>query len=258
MTRAILLAIPMVLVARASWAQDPFEIQVYDSETAPPLEPGMEIHTNYVARGATVGGPGPVLPNNQVVHLTFEPHLGLNEWSELGGYLQTAFQPDRGYEFGGVKLRFKARVPQRLTGRFGLALNAEVSGIPTAFSESRFGSELRPVVDLKVEHAYFSINPIVDIDFGGSLAGRPQLEPAAKAEWMLNGDQLGLGFEYYSALGPISAPLGPSQVHRLFGVLDLVDLPLGPTRLGVNFGVGYGIAGDEKWIVKSIVGVAVP
>src|SRR5262245_55855934 len=140
--RARLLAIPLLLLARAAQAQDPFEIQVYDSETAPPLEPGIEVHTNYFARGTTSGGPGPLLPTDGVVHLTFEPHLGLTDSSEVGAYLQTAFRPDGGYDFGGVKLRFKARLPHRLTGHVGLALNTELFAIPAAFSESRYGAEL--------------------------------------------------------------------------------------------------------------------
>jgi hypothetical protein len=241
--RALLLAIPLLLFSRPARAQDPFEIQVYDSETAPPLEPGIEVHFNYVAQGTRLGGPGP--------HLTFEPHLGLTEWSEVGAYLQTAFLPDGSYDFGGVKARFKARLPRRLAGQVGLALNAELSALPAAFTESRFGAELRPIADLQIEHAYFSINPIVDIDFQGALAGHPQFEPAAKAEVTLHEDQLGLGFEYYGSTGS-------SPNHRLFAVVDLMQLTAGPTRVALNLGAGYGLAGDEKWTLKSILGIAVP
>jgi hypothetical protein len=249
------LSILIALIPRAARAQDPFEIQVYDSETAPPLKPGIELHSNYFPQGTKMGGPGPVLPTDRVFHITLEPHLGIAEWAELGGYLQSAARPDGSYDFAGAKVRFKARLPRRLAGRVGLALNTELSAIPNAYSESRFGAELRPIVDLQIEHAYFSINPILDFDFDGNVAGQPQLEPAAKAEALLK-DFLGLGVEYYSAIGPLNAPLRLSQqVHRVFVVADLMQVPAGPVRLDLNFGVGYGFAAAEKWIVKSIIGV---
>jgi hypothetical protein len=248
----------LVLLSCTARAQDPFEIQVYDSETAGPRKIGLELHANYVARGTT-SGPDLLLPTDRIFHLTFEPHLGIGEWAELGGYLQTVVLPSGGYHYAGTKLRFKARLPQPFAHKIGLALNAEISVIPRAYSEARFGSELRPIVDLRIGQAYFALNPIIDVDLDGKLAGRPQLEPAAKAELMLLDDHLGLGPEYYWALGPITAPDRLSeQTHRFFATADLMQMPAGPLRFAVNLGVGYGLAAGEKWIVKSIVGVETP
>jgi hypothetical protein len=247
-------AIPILvaLLPEAARAQDPFEIQVYDAETAPRGKPGIELHANYFALGTTTIGPGTVLPTDRVFHLTFEPHLGVAGWAEVGGYLQTAARPDGSCDFAGAKARFKARLPRRLAGHVGVAVNTELSAIPSAYSESRFGTELRPIIDLRIDHAYFSFNPIVDFDFEGDLAGRPQFEPAAKADVILLQEHLGLGIEYYSALGTLS-----QQVHRLFGVVDITEVSAGPVRLGLNFGVGYGLAAGERLIVKSIIGVEV-
>jgi hypothetical protein len=67
---------------------------------------------------------------------------------------------------------------------------------------------------------------------------------------------LGLGAEYYSALGPLDALGGPRTIHRLFGVVDLAKLPVGRV-VGLNLGVGHGLGAGEEWIVKSIVGAEV-
>ncbi len=249
-------AILLALVACAARAQDPFEIQVYDSATAAHLETGIEVHANYSGRMSAAAPAGPVSATDRVLHLTFEPHLGLADWAELGGYLQTALRPDGSYDYAGAKLRFKARLPRPVAGVLGLAVNTEVSWLPRAYSESRFGAELRPIADLRVGPAYLAVNPIVDFDFEGALAGRPQLEPAAKAEVMLLDDLLGLGVEYYAALGPLIAGNGSwQQVHRIFAVVDLMQIPAGPVRLGLDVGVGHGLAADEGWIAKAIVGV---
>src|SRR5262249_27115017 len=156
----------------------------------------------------TKSGPGALLPTDKVVHLTLEPHLGLTDWAELGAYLQSALRPDGSFDYAGTKLRFKARLPHRLADdHLGLALNLELSAIPGAYSESRFGSELRPIADAYFGPMYFSINPIVGVDFDGDARGEPELEPAAKAEVLLLERHLGFGGEYYSALGPVNALL---------------------------------------------------
>jgi hypothetical protein len=71
----LLLAIVVtVAVPRLAHAQDEFEIQVYDVETAPEGEPGIEVHLNqHLIRMAP-----------DATHLTFEPHYGLRDWAELG------------------------------------------------------------------------------------------------------------------------------------------------------------------------------
>lgn len=255
MRSALAGAILVLLAARQVRAQDAFEIQVYDSDTAPSGETGLELHTNYFGESTAAGAPQAASPDRGF-HLTFEPHLGLTDWAELGAYLQTAVRPDGGYEYAGAKLRFKARLPRRLAGDIGLALNTEVSALPRAFSDSRFGAELRPIVDVRVGRVYLAVNPILGFDLEGSLAGRPQLEPAAKAELMLLNDRVGLGVEYYGAIGPVDAPLDASQqVHRLFGVVDLPQVAAGPMQLGLNLGVGHDLGAGDAWIVKSILGL---
>ena len=213
-------------------AQDAFEIQVYDAEIAEPGESGVEVHLNY---------------HGDLFRATLEPHVGLARWMELGGYLQTAFDGD-GVHFAGTKLRAKLRWPQRLGRVVGLALNFELSMVPTKYEATGLGGELRPIVDVAAGRFYASVNPIVGFDWYGAVAGHPQFEPAATVlvrlvkTWQL-------GAEYYAAFGAVDQILPASrQAHRLFAVTQVAH-----KWFAAHLGVGYGLAAGDKWIVKSIL-----
>ena len=248
MGRAAVVAIVVLGIARAAAAQDPFEIQVYDSDTAPPGDVGFEVHLNYFPAGVRAPSPEGELPTDHVTHLTLEPHVGLAPWCEAGSYFQTALRPDGSFDFAGVKLRFKARVPRRLGNVVGLALNVELSSVPRTYEAVGLGAELRPIVDAIYGRWYASVNPIIGIDFRGPDAGRPQLEPAATVlVRVVEGWQMGV--EYYGAYGPIDRPLPlDDQVHRLFVVTNFVH-----RWFAVHVGGGYGLGAGERWIVKSIL-----
>jgi hypothetical protein len=210
--RALLICL---LLAGAARAQDDFEIQVYDAETAARGEAGFELHLNAFADGQS--------------HFTLEPHVGLTGWLEAGAYVQT-FLDGNDFHYGGAKLRLKGRMPRRHHG-FGMALNVEWSAEP-----SGMGGELRPIVDFEWRRLYVALNPIVS--FGPEGA---DFEPAVKVNVRII-SALAAGVEYY---GTVAA-----HVHRLVGVLDV-----GWGRLGLNVGAGYSW-GDNRWLVKGIVGYA--
>jgi hypothetical protein len=230
------LAVSILLCARVAFAQDAFEIQVYDSETAPPRDVGVEIHLNYV-------------PDDRVSHFTLEPHVGLASWCEAGAYFQTALRADGGFDYAGVKLRLKTRVPRRLgRGLVGLGLNGELSAVPRTYEATGLGGELRPIVDVAWKRLYASVNPILGFDFFGADAGHPQLEPAATVLVSLV-EGWAMGAEYYAALGPIDRPLPAAEmVHRLFVVATVTH-----AWWGVHVGAGYGFGAGEKWIAKAIL-----
>ncbi|MBV8755702.1 MAG: hypothetical protein JO257_00415, partial [Deltaproteobacteria bacterium] len=204
--RALLL---LCLLASTAHAQDEFEIQVYFAETAHQGEPGLELHLNHhLIDGAA----------NQT-HTTFEPHYGLREWLELGGYLQASETRGSRPEFAGAKLRLMARVPHRYWNeRIGLAINGELSIVPSQFEANVYGSEIRPIADFREGRIYGAINPIITMDLGGDLAGHPQLEPCAKLAYLVNGS-VSIGVEGYGAFGPID-DLGREEVERGFVTLD--------------------------------------
>jgi hypothetical protein len=211
-TRKILCVLCVLCGECPARAQDDFEIQVYDAETAARGRSGFELHLN--------------AGSDNFSHFTLEPHVGLLEWLEAGAYFQTQLRPDGTFEYAGVKLRLKMRVPRRLRG-FGMALNGEWSAEP-----SGMGGELRPIVDFEWKRLYVSVNPIVS--FGSSV----DFEPAAKVTVKII-PALALGAEWYGT--------ATAGVERIFGVLDA-----GWGRLGLNVGAGYSF-GDNQWIVKAIV-----
>ncbi len=227
----------ILLVASTARAQDAFEIQVYDAETAPPAAFGVELHLNAVAAPSALA----------VFHATLEPHLGVARWAEVGVYLQTATAPGGPIDFAGFKARVKLRWPRRLGGVVGLAANAELSIVPARYEADVWGSELRPIADLRWRRLYLSVNPIIAFALAGDAAGVPRFEPAAKAS-VSAAPWLALGAEYYGAFGDGGA-------QRLFAVADLARSLGDGAELTLNLGGGYDFVGPDKWIVKAIVGI---
>jgi hypothetical protein len=257
MRRAVVLQLLLVgLGIRPARAQDRFEIQVYDTKTAPPGEVGLELHANVVADGTRAPSPEGERATQGVLHLTVEPHVGLARWCEVGLYLQTATGGDGIIDFAGVKGRWKVRVPRALAGRIGLALNAELSYVPERYEAAVWGSELRPVIDVRAGRFYAALNPILAIDLAGGLAGHPQFEPAAKVAVEV-GAGLSVGAEYYGGIGALDAPLPWSkQTHRLMAALDFEHHLRGGAEIAVNLGAGYNLPGTgDRWVVKAIVGI---
>jgi len=244
------IGLAVLLCAAAARAQDSFEIQVYDVETAPPMTAGVEVHVNEFFHGTTETSPAGELPTRHVAHLTLEPHLGLTKFLEAGVYLQSALRPDGTYDYAGTKLRLKGRLLEPAFGWLRLALNGELSRIPADYEAPRWGGELRPILEARAGRLGLWLNPIVSFAFDEGF--HPELEPCAKAAWAFT-DALSLGAEYYAGLGRIESfqPVG-EQVHRGFGVLDFA------TRwLDLNFGVGAG-SGPDSLIVKAIIAVHPP
>ena len=220
-------------------AQDAFEIQVYDTETAERGESGLELHVNqHVIAGVA-----------DETHLTFEPHYGLASWAELGGYFQTSMTTTGDLAYAGVKLRLKLRRPHRVwEDRIGLAINGEVSAVPARFEPQVWGGEIRPIIDLTLGRLYAAFNPILTVDLQGDVAGHPQLEPAAKLTAKLVAD-LAVGVEAYGAFGPLD-DLGSEHASRLLGVVDVTG-----SWWDINLGGGYGWGSPDHVVAKLIVGI---
>jgi hypothetical protein len=235
------IAIVVVVMAAASLAraQDEFEIQVYDVEVARRGAPGAELHANF---HDLIGAP-------DELHVTLEPHYGVLDWLEIGGYVQSSTATTGDVRFAGAKLRCKMRRPGRLwRDRIGLAINVEVSAVPARFEPNVYGSELRPIVDLSIDRFFAAVNPIVAIDLGGALAGRPQLEPAAKLGVHATRAVM-IGGELYAALGPIDA-LGSEHAMRAYAVVDVAG-----AWWDLGIGVGWTWFSADRAVAKVIFAI---
>jgi hypothetical protein len=246
----VVIAGALLLLAPPACAQDPFEIQVYRADVNEPHHFGLELHSNYVARGGTTSD-APELPAYHVLHETLEPSFGLTRWWELGAYVQSAVRPDGRIDFGGVKLRTKFRYPRADDAALQFGINLEVSYIPAAYDAAMWGSEIRPIVAWTPGRFLLAVNPILSFEWTGPNTGIPHFEPAAMITYAF-GDVLSLGLEYYGALGPLqNVPPLAQQQHYLFEVFNVLAF----RGWEIQFGIGEGLTPASNAIVfKRILG----
>jgi len=264
--RAVVGALPALVTLVAftpkARALDLFEVQVYQSEVNKPGHFGLELHTNYTARGQRGVEYEGHVPPDRATRMTFEPALGVTEWLELGAYFQTMHAPDYGVRYGGFKLRAKMVVPERISGNAMLGLNVELGRVPLAVEQDGWANELRPIVGYKDGHFLVSFNPIIGYAFSGSEKFRLHFEPALKG-WVNTQLGFALGAEYYAGLGLIDRGFTPvrDQEHLALIAFDLAekanakeDDDDGEWELNVAFGRGFGPSTAQEWLLKTILG----
>jgi hypothetical protein len=251
------LLILAILAALACWtppatAQGNFEIQVYGSETTAPGTWMIELHSNSALRGTTSQNAGPIRPTQDSVHETLEVTHGWTPWFETGGYLFTSIQQDQGWEWVGVHLRPRVRVPEEWRWPVGLGLSVEVGYQQSTYSEDTWTLEIRPIIDKQIGPWYFAFNPVLDQSLNGpGTKTGIEFSPQAKIGYDLT-KVVSPGIEYYGGLGPIGnfAPSSKQQ-QLLFAVVDLNFDP----KWEFNFGVGVGLTHDSDGvIIKMILG----
>ncbi|MBV9948364.1 MAG: hypothetical protein JOZ69_16050 [Myxococcales bacterium] len=246
----IVLATWLTIASRAR-AADPFEIQVYDGTANAPGVPGLELHLNDWATGHRDSTP-PERPLNGQFHSTLEPSLGVTPFWELGAYWQMAARTGDGVlDWAGAKLRSKFVTPPSWDPHWRLGTNFEIAYLPSAYDRDQWGLEVRPIVAWHDHLWLFALNPILDQSLaGGGAREGPTLEPALKIARAVG--PVALGLEYYGSVGPLSAPLPlESELHFVYGVVDVLSIP----GVELNLGVGEGLtAASTGTVVKAILG----
>jgi hypothetical protein len=92
-----LVALPIaLLLAQPAWAQDLFEIQVYEGDLDEPGQAGLELHLNDTFRGLKTAEAQGEVPPDGVARATLEPSLGIARWLELGAYFRRLLAELRG------------------------------------------------------------------------------------------------------------------------------------------------------------------
>ena len=161
--------------------------------------------------------------------------------------------------YGGVKLRAKFVVPERLQLPVHLGLNVEVGLVPHSMEQSGWANEFRPILAWTDGVWFAGVNPIFGYALTGKDAFRPEFEPCGKLAWNTQ-KGFAIGAEYYSGLGLLSEGLATlkDQEHIVFATVDLAAAKDGTRDTGweFNFGVGRGLTSGSSatWEVKSIVG----
>ena len=243
--------------APAAQAQDNYEIQVYGTETVPPKNTMLELHSNFTVSGSRAV-PGSryaadgTYPTRHAEHETIEITQGVTKWSEVGFYIFTSASTATGYQWVGDHIRPRVRAPDSWRWPVGASMSFEVGYQRARFSPDTWTLELRPIVDKQIGRWYAAFNPAMDKSFHGP--GESQgftFSPNVKVGYDLT-KKVNLGVEYYAAYGDFTGfDTLHNQQQQIFASADLNVSP----KWEINLGVGLGpTAATDRWIVKAIVG----
>ncbi len=233
-----------VIIASGARADD--EIQVYNGDINEVGKWSVQKHFNYAISGRKEPEfPGGLIPNH-TLNGTPEFAYGVTPWFEFGFYIPYAVDRD-GFHSNAGKIRFLFVTPDAAKRDFFYGINFELGYALPKFSETKWNMEMRPIIGWRFGAYELIFNPIVDVGFGE--AGEVTFVPAARFARKL-GEDLAIGIEYYTDLGPIGhfLPL-KEQGHNIYGVVDFKV-----ADVEVNFGIGYGLTqGSDRWMAKMIL-----
>jgi hypothetical protein len=236
---------------RDAHGQGNYEIQVYGSDTVPPKNLMVELHSNYTVSGQTNLIDG-VYPTNHQEHETLELTQGITDWSEIGFYVFTSEQDGYGVQWVGDHIRPRVRAPESWHLPVGLSLSTEIGYQRAVYSPDTWTWEIRPIIDKTLGRWYFAVNPAFERTWHGpDVKQGVGFSPAAKLSYDFT-RQVSGGFEYYADYGRLfDFDSLHYQQQQLFVVTDLNVSPVWE----INFGVGIGpTAGTDHLIVKGILG----
>lgn len=239
-TLAAVIFAAMMTVPRPAAAQAD-EIQVYDGGLAAPGIFNLALHSNFTPSGVKT----PAFPGAVVADRSFngvpEWAYGVTDWFEAGLYLPL-YTRDRntGWGLDGFKLRTLFAVPHADDRRFLYGVNVELSYNATRWDETRFTSEVRPIIGWHLEPWDIIINPILDTSYDGleNLVFVPAMRVAYNFEsgWALAAEE-------YADYGPLGHLIsGSEQAHQLYGV---VNHTFGSVDVEAGVGVGLTDATDR-------------
>ena len=230
----------------SAWAVD--EIQVYNAEIAKVGQWTFQLHNNYAFIGRKEPDfPGGLIPNH-ALNGTGEWAYGITDWWEMGFYTPYAVDQNLTPYSNAMKIRQLFVIPNAAERAFFYGVNFEFSYAMPQFSDAQWNMEIRPIIGWRKGDYEIIVNPIVDIGFGEN--GGATFAPCARFARNL-GENLAVGFEYYTDLGPVQSWLPfNEQQHNIYAV---VDFKIG--RFDVNAGVGYGLTpGSDQLMAKLIIG----
>lgn len=246
------LNIPLIIALIATSAQAfaaGDEIQVYTDEMNEVGQYGVELHLNYVPQGSKeLSHPGEI-PSNHRFQATPEFSYGISKSLEAGLYVPFAVSDNGDFYATGLRPRLKYIHQPSEPSIFFWGFNTEFGYSTLKVTDSMWGLELRPIMGIRTDKWLVAFNPIIDIPLSKGGMHKAEFEPSLKISREIN-ENLELGIEHYSGLGPVSNLQGwKNQEHTIFATADFKV-----KGMEVNFGVGRGYHnGEDDWIIKSIV-----
>jgi hypothetical protein len=242
----LLLFLPLV-----GFAQDNYEIQVYDSKLVSPGMTMLELHSNYTIHGFkdTIQG---VMPTDHALHETIEITHGFNSWMEVGFYQFLTRNSNQAPAYVGNHIRPRFAVPESFQLPVGISLSVEAGYQDKRYAADSWTLEIRPIVDRTAGRFYFGLNPTVDYSFVGANHEKGLVfSPNAKISFEIC-KLLKAGLEYYNSTGPFT-DFDPFNVqpHQLALAFDVDFSSAWELNIGYVKGLTTGV---EQDIFKVIIG----
>lgn len=162
--------------------------------------------------------------------------------------------------WGGLKLRAKFVVPERLALPVHLGMNVEIGRVSARLEQDGWANEFRPILAWQQGPWLIATNPIIGYALTGPAAFKPEFEPCGKVAFNTQRG-FAVGVEYYAATGRLAEQFSAiaSQEHLAFAVFDL-EPPNGavenPQAWAFNAAIGHGLTAGtaQQWVVKTIFG----
>ncbi len=229
--RWLLLCLPVVV-----YAQDPFEIQVFEYEPLPLGAYTYESHINYVF-GGTSKYDGPVAPEQNQLHFSSEWTAGLNNEIRAGFVILTAAVPGLGIQYAGFRVLPHFYAPRSWGLPVNLGIVAEFSFERPLFDQDTRQVELRGIIEKHIGRLQLDGNLVFERALHGpGTHDGWAFEPSARIGWQA-WRSLTPSIEYYGS---------PSQqFHMLF---PGADWKIGE-HLTWSFGVGLGTTGTGSQVI---------
>lgn len=237
----VLVAVPSLAFAQAD------EIQVYDGGLADKGKFNLTLHNNFTPKGmATPAFPGG-FATDKLLNGVPEWAYGATEWFEAGLYLPLYSMNNDGAKLDGFKLRALFAVPKADDRKFFYGANFEFSVNARHWDETRFTSEVRPIVGWHLHPWDIIVNPIVDTAYDGLK--NLEFVPATRVAYNFS-EMWAVAVEEYADFGPVRQFLpAAEQSHQIFGVVDRTN-----KFLDIQVGVGFGLTdASDKFTIKVIL-----
>lgn len=254
MIRAPILILALLLIASAASAQvDPFEFEVYPTQTEGQGVAELESLNSFVPKGHHAGGSGTSagdLPSDSMYRTGFELEYGLTDKLEAAAYLNLAHANGGSLQYAGSKYRMRGSLFEQgeLPVDLGWYIELEWWRTPE-IDDQQLELELRPIIEKDLGRWSFILNPKFEKILAGPDRNKGfEFGYANKISWRVS-PYFQPGLEFYGGMGLIddSDPLYAQQ-HYIFPVVDTF---LHGDDIHINFGAGFGMTrGSDRVITK--------
>ena len=237
-----------MLLPATAWAQDLFELEVFEYDAVSPADYEIAFHTNVMSNGGvTASSPR---SDHRPAHISVEVTRGWTERLDTAVFLQTApFGSSGSARFAGGHIRGRFRFGELPKFPVRLAASAEYAFNDAAFDADLQTLELRAIAAYSRGRLSIVANPTLEIVTHGDVGEAPVLDLSARGAWAL-ARRVTIAADYFSAAATTRHLQPEPEAHHLvFGGTDI--RVTGAWEVG--FSAGHCITSAEPWVLRSTV-----